>query len=110
MLDNTIECVLCSPISTPVSDSIVNPTIFTQRQRKQGKRGGALVRYRKRMFRPPLPAILLSNVQSANNKRDEFLNELKHKQDFRDCAIVCFTETWLEDNTPDTAICPEGRR
>ena len=108
VLDYSIECVLCSSTSNLVSDSSINPSIYKQRKRKRGKRGGVLVRYKKRTFRAPLPGILLSNVQSANNKRDEFLNALKYKQDFKDCAIVCFTETWLDESTPDVAICPEG--
>ncbi len=36
-----------------------------RRRRKRGKRAGVLVRLRRRAFRPPLPTILLANVQSS---------------------------------------------
>ncbi len=39
-----------------------------RRRRKRGKRAGVLVRLRCRAFRPPLPTILLANVQSLDNK------------------------------------------
>ncbi len=39
-----------------------------RRRRKRGKRAGVLVRLRRRAFRPPLPTILLANVQSLDNK------------------------------------------
>ncbi len=38
-----------------------------RRRRKRGKRAGVLVRLRRRAFRPPLPTILLANVQSLDN-------------------------------------------
>ncbi len=38
-----------------------------KRSRKRGKRAGVLVRLRRRAFRPPLPTILLANVQSLDN-------------------------------------------
>ncbi len=36
------------------------------RRRKRGKRAGVLIRLRCRAFRPPLPTILLANVQSLD--------------------------------------------
>ncbi len=39
-----------------------------KRRRKRGKRAGVLVRFRRRPLRPPLPTILLANVQSLDNK------------------------------------------
>ncbi len=39
-----------------------------RRRRKRGKRDGVLVKLRRRAFRPPLPTILLANVQSLDNK------------------------------------------
>ncbi len=39
-----------------------------KRRRKRGKRAGVLVRLRRRAFRPPLPTILLANVQSLDKK------------------------------------------
>ncbi len=52
-----------------------------KRRRKRGKRAGVLVRLRRRPLRPPLPTILLANVQSLDNKlcelraRISYINE-----------------------------------
>ncbi len=43
-----------------------------RRLRKRGKREGVLVRLRRRAFRPPLPTILLANVQSPSGGAAEF--------------------------------------
>ncbi len=39
-----------------------------KRRRKRGKRAGILFRLRRRAFRPPLPTILLANIQSLDNE------------------------------------------
>jgi phosphoribosyl 1,2-cyclic phosphodiesterase len=42
------------------------------RRRRKGFRSGLLVRIRRRAHHSPLPSILLANVQSLDNKVDEF--------------------------------------
>ena len=76
-----------------------------QRVRKRGRRGGALLRLRRRNLRPPLPSTFLSNVRSLRNKTDEFLCNIQTK---RDCSIFCFTETWLDATIRDSAVQPPG--
>eukprot|EP00745_Piridium_sociabile_P039523 TRINITY_DN74063_c0_g1_i7.p1 TRINITY_DN74063_c0_g1~~TRINITY_DN74063_c0_g1_i7.p1 ORF type:complete len:205 (-),score=14.26 TRINITY_DN74063_c0_g1_i7:424-1038(-) len=76
--------------------------------RKRGRRAGALVRFRRRSLRPPLPAIVLANVQSVRNKTDELFYLLGFKREFKDASVVCLTETWLEPSIPDSAIPPPG--
>ena len=44
---------------------------------------------------PPLPSILLDNVQSLVNKVDEIRARVAFQRDIRDCNILCFTETRL---------------
>ena len=78
------------------------------KQRKRGKRAGALVRFRRRISRPPLPSIFLSNLRSINNKTDELFYLISNFRDYRDCSIFCFTETWLENDTPNSSMCPDG--
>ncbi len=50
-----------------------------KRSRKRGKRAGVLVRLRRRAFRPPLPTILLANVQSLDNKLCELRARISHQ-------------------------------
>jgi hypothetical protein len=70
-----------------------------QRRRKRGKRSGLLVRLRRRAHRAPLPSILLSNVQSLDNKVDEIRARVAFQRDIRNCNVLCFTETWLTRET-----------
>ncbi len=66
-----------------------------KRSRKIGKRAGVLVRLRRRAFRPPLPTILLANVQSLDNKLCELRARISYQRETRDCCIICLTETWM---------------
>ncbi len=60
-----------------------------------GKHAGIRNRLRKRVHSPPLPSILLTNVQSLENKMDDLRAGISFQQDIRDCNILCLTETWL---------------
>ncbi|KAI4829319.1 hypothetical protein KUCAC02_023365 [Chaenocephalus aceratus] len=68
------------------------------RRRKRGRRGGVQRRLRtngldNRRRLPPLPTILLSNVQSLRNKVDELEACAKFKRDYRNACLLAFTET-----------------
>ncbi len=75
-----------------------------KRRRKRGKRAGVLVRLRRRPLRPPLPTILLANVQSLDNKLCELRARISYQRETRDCCIICLTETWMSAVVPDSAI------
>ncbi len=75
-----------------------------RRRRKRGKRAGVLVRLRRRAFRPPLPTILLANVQSLDNKLCELRAQISYQRETRDCCVICLTETWMSAMVPDSAI------
>ena len=79
-----------------------------RRRRKRGRRAGILVKLRKRQHRPPLPSILLANVQSLDNKLDELRARLAFQRDIKDCNAFVFTETWLDPSISDSAILPGG--
>ena len=104
---NTRSCTF--DLSIPLHEDILlsndhwSSRHYDRPPRKRGKRAGALVKFRRRTTRPPLPAIVLSNVQSINNKTDEFQFVMTHKREFSEASAVCLTETWL---VPDTPIAP----
>ncbi len=75
-----------------------------KRRRKRGKRAGVLVRLRRRPLRPPLPTILLANVQSLDNKLCELRARISYQRETRDCCIICLAETWMSAVVPDSAI------
>ncbi len=74
------------------------------RMRGRGKRAGALMKLRQRGFRTPLPSIHLANLRSLPNKTDKLLLLSWTNKDFSKSAALCFTETWLNDAIPDSAL------
>ncbi len=52
-----------------------------RRRRERGKRAGFLIRLRRRAFRPPLPTILLANVQSLDNKLCELRARISYQRE-----------------------------
>ncbi len=77
-----------------------------RRKKHRGKRAGIRNRLRKRAHSPPLPSILLANVQSLENKTDDLRARISFQRDIRDCNILCLTETWLTPTVPDTTVTP----
>ncbi len=71
-----------------------------------GKCAGICNRLRKRAHSPPLPSILLANVQSLENKMDDLRASISFHRDIRDRNIICLSETWLTPSVPDTAVTP----
>ncbi len=74
------------------------------RTRRRGKRAGVLVKLRQRGLRTPLPSIHLANLRSLPNKTAELLLLSRTNKDFSNSAALCFTETWLNDTIPDSAL------
>jgi hypothetical protein len=78
-----------------------------QRRRRRGRRSGLLVR-RRRAHRPLLPSILLTNVQSLDNKVDKIRARVALQRDIRDCNILYFMETWLSRDMFSESVQPPG--
>ena len=77
---------------------------WCERRRKRGKRADVRARLRANPSWPALPAILLSNVRSLENKLDYIRLQLTTQRDTRDCCVYVYTETGLNDWVPDAAI------
>ncbi len=93
-------CIVCNELN--------NDYLNNRRRRKKhcGRRAGIRNRLRQRAHSPPLPSILLANVQSLENKMDDLRARISFQRDIRDCTILCLTETWLTSTVPDTAVTP----
>ncbi len=76
-----------------------------RRKKHRGQCAGIRDRLRKRAHSPPLPSILLANVQSLENKMDDLRARTSFQRDIRD-NILCLSETWLTPSVPDTAVTP----
>ncbi len=79
-----------------------------ERGRKRGKRGGIRARLRANPTRPALPTLMLSNFRSLENKLDLIQLSRSTQHEARDCCVFVFTETWLNNNIPDSAIQLHG--
>ncbi len=87
------------------TDTASEPFVWAARPRKRHRKGaGALVRLRRHAFRPPLPTILLANVQSLDNKLCKLRARISYQRETRDCCVICLTETWMSAMVPDSAI------
>ncbi len=75
-------------------------------KKRHGKRAGIRNKLRKRAHSPPLPSILLTNVQPLENKMDNLRTRISFQRDIRDCNILCLSETRLTTSVPDTAVMP----
>ena len=74
------------------------------KRRKRGQRGGIRVKCRRRGQRGYLPPIVTGNVRSLHNKIEELTGCCEHLYQFRECSLMCFTETWLNDTIPDYSV------
>ncbi len=104
-------CLLLKP------ETAASPTVATRTKRrrrrcekgqKRGKRGGIRVRLRANPTRPAIPSLVLSNVRYLENKLDLIQLSRSTQHETRDCCVFVFTETWLNDNIPDSAIQLHG--
>ena len=79
-----------------------------RRRKKRGSKGGVRQRLRKRKVRPPLPSIILANVQSLRNKHDELVAHTKFLYEYREASLLCLTETWLDDTIANGCLRIDG--
>ncbi len=108
LLKDTLSTDPAWPLEILRSTEVNNDHLKNRRRRKKhrGKCAGIRNRLRKSAHSPPLPSILLANVQSLDNKMDDLRARKSFQRDIRDCNIFCLTETWLTPTVPDTAVTP----
>ncbi len=112
---NLIQVTLSTDPAWPLeilrSTELNNDHLNNRRRRRKhrGRRAGICNRLRKRAHSPPLPSILLANVQSLENKIDDLRARISFQRDIRDCNILCLTETWLTPTVPDTTVTPSDK-
>ncbi len=99
----------CQPIEVNKSVQHVGQPRYKKRhRRKRGRRGGLLVKLRNRKGKTPVPSIILSNVQRLYNKMDELIYRINNQNDYKNCCVFCFSETWLKHSHPDSILQPSG--
>lgn len=77
--------------------------------RRRGKRKGSRQqRLMRRRFKPCLPSLIMGNVRSMANKMNELTGLARSQREFRECSLMCFTETWLNSDIPDHNVSIDG--
>ncbi len=106
LIQDTLSTDPAWPLEILQINELNNDHLNNRRRRKKhrGRCAGICNRLRKRAHSPPLPSILLANVQSLENKMDNLRARISFQRDIRDCNILCLTETWLTPTVPDTAV------
>ena len=51
-----------------------------------------------RKYKPVLPSVITGNVRSIANKVDELAALVKYDRLYRQCSLICHTESWLTDS------------
>ncbi len=108
LIQDTLSTDPAWPLEILRNNELNNDHLNNCRRRKKhcGRRAGIRNRLRERAHSPPLPSILLANVQSLENNMDDLRARISFQRDIRDCNILCLTETWLTPMVPDTAVTP----
>ncbi|KAI4892824.1 hypothetical protein NFI96_004611 [Prochilodus magdalenae] len=78
------------------------------RRSYRGCRAGAKLKA-KRMekrwrYKPSIPSVVMGNVNSLANKTDELAALVRNQRLYRECSLLCLTETWLTGNIPDSNV------
>ncbi len=95
LIRDTLSTDPAWPLEILRNNELNNDHLNNRRRRRKhrGRRAGIRNRLRERAHSPPLPSILLANVQSLENKMDDLRAGISFQRDIRDCNILCLTET-----------------
>ncbi len=106
LLQDTLSTDPAWPLEILRNSEVNKGHLNNPRRRKKHcrRRAGIRNRLRERAHSPPLPSILLANVQTLESKMDDLRARISFQRDIRDCNILCLTETWLTPSVPDTDV------
>ncbi|CAJ1081508.1 uncharacterized protein LOC121656906 [Xyrichtys novacula] len=103
----TREQLMALRYATPLAGE--RPSIPEElKRRRRGCRAGLKRRMKKRKFKPYIPAVITGNVRSLANKVDELEALTRTQREYRESSIMCFTETWLHEQIPDSNVTIPG--
>ncbi len=93
LLQDTLSMDPAWPLEILRNTEVNKGHLNNRRRRKKhsGRHAGIRNRLRQRAHSPPLPSILLANVQSLENKMDDLRARISLQRDIRDCNIFCLT-------------------
>ena len=59
-------------------------------------------------YKPSVPSVIMGNVNCLTNKTVELAALVRTDRTFRERSLLCLSETWLTQNTPDTNVDVPG--
>ena len=78
------------------------------RRRHRGGKAGVKVKAtltaKRWKYKPSVLSILMGNVNCLTNKTDELAALVRTDRTLRECSLLCLSETWLTQNTPDANL------
>jgi len=51
-----------------------------------------------------LPSVIMGNANSLPNKCDELETVVRNQRLYKESSLICLSESWLNDNTPDSCV------
>ncbi len=55
-------------------------------------------------YKPSVPSVIMGNVNSLPNKIDGLAAPVRYIKTYRECSLLCFSETWLTTSIPDANV------
>ena len=62
----------------------------------------------RRRFKPCLPSVVMGNVRSLSAVSSSILLLTRSHTEYRECSLMCFTETWLHRDITDQNLSVDG--
>ncbi|XP_035812432.2 uncharacterized protein LOC118471519 [Amphiprion ocellaris] len=56
------------------------------------------------LFKPPIPSVVMGNVNALTNKMDELTALIGSQRSYTEASLLIFTETWLTSYVPDATV------
>ncbi|XP_061132343.1 uncharacterized protein LOC133152617 [Syngnathus typhle] len=78
------------------------------RPQRKGCRAGVKCRQRKRRYKLCLPSVIMGNMRSLQSKMEVLTALTRTQREYRECSLMCFTETRLINLSPDSHLSLDG--
>ncbi|KAI4880568.1 hypothetical protein NFI96_009563, partial [Prochilodus magdalenae] len=59
-------------------------------------------------YKPSIPSVVMGNLNSLANKTEELAALVQNQRLYRECSLLCLTETWLTGNIPNPNVDTAG--
>ena len=102
--------ILARPVDTPPELWRKTHQGCSGGKQRRGMRGGSRQDglMERRRFEPCLHSVVMGNVRCLSNKMDKAMVQTRSHTEYRECSMMCFTETWLHRDITDQSVSVDG--